>query len=228
MGGGGSKINMEEVSSALDQYSGINLAEVKAKLEALTVERSKARTLRSIDFDKVCGLLGIHPEAGFQIYQMFDKNHDRLLDIKELAMLVAFVMRGTAEQKLEVTFKVLDADDSGFLDTSEITEFIKTSRQWVQDSELHLTLIQTQLDLANMQSGDSAEEKKRLYSKKIQSIKALRAKMPPANMSDAEIDQLVSEVFAKFDTNHDNKISPEEFVAGFSAHPEVTKYLSCF
>eukprot|EP01106_Pelomyxa_sp_JSP_P017940 TRINITY_DN772_c0_g1_i6.p2 TRINITY_DN772_c0_g1~~TRINITY_DN772_c0_g1_i6.p2 ORF type:complete len:173 (+),score=96.04 TRINITY_DN772_c0_g1_i6:60-578(+) len=123
MGSGDSK--PEDFDAVLTQYRDADVAKLRTLVETLTCQKKR---MRSVDFEEVVGVLGVHPNAAALLFEMFDKDKNKQLDAKEIAMLAAFVLYGDARDKLAMTFSVLDTDGSGTIEREELRSFIRTAR----------------------------------------------------------------------------------------------------
>lgn len=140
---------------------------------------------------------------GYRLFDLFDKNKDGVIDIKEFIAGFSVLCRGTEEEKMDLTFKAFDQDDSGFITQEELLHMYL--------STYHCLMLSMRATLTPPEFAENEEANK--WQDKI--IAALEEKFE-------ERMKVVSKAIVnRLDENEDGRLSREEFKRFVHANPFV-------
>ncbi|KAH3762805.1 hypothetical protein Pelo_5347 [Pelomyxa schiedti] len=134
-----------------------------------------------------------------QVFDSFDRDHSNTMDIHEYLSMMGVTHGGTLEQKLNASFDLFDKNGDGVLSKEEIKEMFVMI---VKQKKRALTLARTGSGALTSEPLDAA--------------------------SLAAIDGVVETIFEQADADHNGTLDRGEFIAGFSAHPEVCGFFKQF
>ncbi len=69
-----------------------------------------------------------NPEAfGDRLFETLDVNHDGRLDLREFVHGLSLLTRGSVDEKVDLSFRLIDTDGDGRIDKDELTGMIKNA-----------------------------------------------------------------------------------------------------
>jgi len=141
-----------------------------------------------------------HPELAGMIFDVFDKDNNGIMDLREYLAMCGMTRAGTPEQRLAASFDLFDENSDGVISKDEVRAILKM-------------LVQQKMAIARFQQTG------RKCSASSQSLdtKTLMS-----------IDRIVDMTFAKVDTDKNGTIDKEEFIQGFATHPEICSFFKQF
>mmetsp|Transcript_19481 Transcript_19481/g.74760 ORF Transcript_19481/g.74760 Transcript_19481/m.74760 type:complete len:290 (-) Transcript_19481:79-948(-) len=140
---------------------------------------------------------------GLRLFDLFDKNEDGVVDVKEFIAGFSVLCKGTDEDKLDLTFQVFDKDGSGYITQEELLDMYL--------STYHCLMLSMRATLTPPEFADNEEAN--LWQDKI--IAALEQKFE-------EKMRIVSQAIVKrLDENDDGRLSRAEFKRFVYANPFV-------
>jgi len=135
-----------------------------------------------------------------RLFVLLDTDNSGTIDLREFITGLSCLCKGTPEEKIRVTFKAYDLDNSGFIDQNELTIMFKNA--WISGFRM--------LSAAHPEeSGTLSPSELDTFSTEIATAFA-------------------SQAFDVLDANHDGKISFEEFVTFALSDPKITATLNGF
>eukprot|EP00727_Mastigamoeba_balamuthi_P007799 m51a1_g364 hypothetical protein (199) ;mRNA; r:601183-602152 len=142
----------------------------------------------------------MHDELAEQVFDSFDRDGNNTMDVHEYLMMMGVTHGGTIEQKLRASFGLFDKNGDGVLSKEEVREMF--------------ILIVKQKKTAQMLRQTGAKP---------------HAKPEPIDAKGlAAIDGIINTVFDKVDKDHNGVLDIDEFLLGFSEHPEVCGFFKQF
>jgi len=138
-------------------------------------------------------------EFATMIFETFDTDGNGSMSLNEFLVYMGLSSGGSLEQKLQGSFMLFDKDHNGELERDEVINCF-------------LTLLYSSLYKREMEANHGAKPKGITISEK--------QKM--------EITTVVNEIFTSIDTDGNGTIDIEEFVQGFSSHPELCQPMMQF
>ena len=69
-----------------------------------------------------------------RVFALFDADNNGVVDIKEFALGMSMLVKGSKEQKLRMAFDVLDADGSGHVSREELLQYFQSLRDVFRES----------------------------------------------------------------------------------------------
>jgi len=141
-----------------------------------------------------------HPELAGMIFDVFDKDGNGTMDLREYLIMCGMTRAGSVEQRLAASFELFDENGDGVISKDEVRAILKM-------------LVQQKMAIASFQKTG----KKHSASSQVLDTKTLMS-----------IDRVVDLTFAKVDTDHNGTIDKEEFVQGFATHPEICSFFKQF
>jgi len=132
------------------------------------------------------------------LFHMLDANNDGSIDLKEFIGGLSVLCKGTPDEKIKLTFRAYDLDNSGTISKSELTELFRSA--WLSG----LQALVCEWNAVN-------------YPKTMTVSKEQLEKFS------VEMAQQFSEqAFASLDANGDGQLSLEEFATFVKAEPKIT------
>jgi len=141
-----------------------------------------------------------HPELAGMIFDVFDKDGNATMDLREYLVMCGMTRAGTVEQRLAASFELFDENGDGVISQDEVRKILRL-------------LVQQKMAMARFQ----ATGHKCSASSQVLDEKTL-----------ASIDRVVTATFAKVDTDKNGTIDKDEFVQGFATHPEICSFFKQF
>ena len=144
---------------------------------------------------------GIIDEAtAVNVFRAFDSDHSGTLDVEEYLMMMGVTNFGTTEQKLKASFTLFDRNGDEQLSKEEVKEML-------------VSVVKQRIALQH-------------FNTKGKHIPADSVVLDAKDLD--TISKIVEEVFAKVDTDKSGFLDYQEFVAGFSNHPDVCNFFKQF
>jgi len=141
-----------------------------------------------------------HPELAGMIFDVFDKDGNSYMDLREYLIMCGMTRARTVEQRLGASFELFDENGDGVISQDEVRKILRL-------------LVQQKMALARFQETG----RKCSASSQVLDDKTL-----------ASIDRIVDLTFAKVDTDHNGTIDKDEFIQGFATHPEICSFFKQF
>jgi len=141
-----------------------------------------------------------HPELAAMIFDVFDKDGNNVMDLREYLVMCGMTRAGTVEQRLGASFELFDENGDGVISQDEVRNILRL-------------LVQQKMAMARFQ----ATGHKCCASSQKLDEKTL-----------ASIDRVVAITFAKVDTDKNGTIDKDEFIQGFATHPEICSFFKQF
>lgn len=122
-------------SEALQLDSAFNKVETKT-LHSVFERHQRGKALDQEGFRAALGdlfaanepLALANPEAfGDRLFETLDVNHDGRLDLREFVHGLSLLTRGSVDEKVDLSFRLIDADGDGRIDKAELTGMIKNA-----------------------------------------------------------------------------------------------------
>lgn len=144
---------------------------------------------------------GIIDEAtAVNVFRAFDSDHSGSLDADEYLMMMGVTNFGTTEQKLKASFTLFDRNGDEVLSKEEVKEML-------------ISVVKQRITLQHLNSTG----------------KHISVDSVILDAKDVEtIVKIVEEVFFKVDADRSGSIDYQEFVKGFSEHPDVCNFFKQF
>ena len=144
---------------------------------------------------------GIIDEAtATNVFRAFDSDHSGTLDVEEYLMMMGVTNFGTTEQKLKASFALFDRNGDEKLSKEEVKDMlVSVVKQRIALQHFNTTGKHISVDSVVLDAKDLGT-----------------------------IAKIVDEVFEKVDTDKSNFLDYQEFVKGFSEHPDVCNFFKQF
>lgn len=135
-----------------------------------------------------------------KVFASFDADHNGTLEIDEYLTMMGVLHWGSVEQKLKASFSLFDKNGDGQLSRVEINEmFVSMVKQ------------------------------KRAAEQSSKSGKRVTASTVSLSEKDMDsISRVVNTVFDKVDTDKSGEIDYDEFIKGFTTHPDICGFFKQF
>ena len=131
------------------------------------------------------------------IYRVFDQDKNGNIGFKEYLLTNHIALAGTVEEKIRLTFRVLDIDANGVIDVAEMTEMLK-----ILDKNFDIMLQnEDELKRYGEITGNSIAEVKEKFEK----LKMIDDMMSP--------EERANKIFCHKDLQCDGKITEEKFLS---------------
>lgn len=146
-----------------------------------------------------CGLKNLDDSPFVErLFTLLDVNHDGTIDLQEFVIGLSVLCKGTVEEKLELSFKAYDIDNSGTISKDELAAMFKSA--WISGFRaLCATHGNDELSMDDL--NEFSEEMATLFAENA---------------------------FETLDTNGDGMLSFEEFKEFALAEPKITATLNGF
>jgi len=200
MGNETTKLTKEEQKEFERRY---HLPEEKLKLiiESFKKQAKNGKITREV-FVKIMANHGVmDAELSNQVFDSFDKNKNNEMDIHEYMALMGVTFGGTMEQKLKASFEIFDKNGDGVLSRDEVRNMLIMVVKQV-------TRAQLKAKKGERVTGETPVE------------------IDKEGM--AKIEQILDEIFNEVDTDKSGTIDMNEFIKGFSEHPDICGFFKQF
>lgn len=135
-----------------------------------------------------------------KVFASFDADHNGTLEIDEYLTMMGVLHWGSIEQKLKASFSLFDKNGDGQLSPKEINEmFVSMVKQ--------------------KRAGELSEKTK---------TKVLTSTITLSEKDLDSINRVVLTVFEKVDTDKSGEIDYQEFITGFTTHPDICGFFKQF
>jgi len=141
-----------------------------------------------------------HPELAAMIFDVFDRDGNNVMDLREYLIMCGMTRAGTVEQRLGASFELFDENGDGVISQDEVRKILRL-------------LVQQKMAMARFQQTGHK-------------CAASTQKLDPKTL--ASIDRVVAITFAKVDTDKNGTIDKDEFIKGFATHPEICSFFKQF
>jgi len=132
------------------------------------------------------------------LFHMLDTNNDGNIDLKEFIGGLSVLCKGTPDEKIKLTFKAYDLDNSGTISKQELTELFRSA--WLSGLQALVC------------------EWNALNYPKTMSVGQTQLEEFSVGMAQ----QFAEQAFASLDSNGDGQLSLEEFATFVKAEPKIT------
>eukprot|EP01122_Echinamoeba_exundans_P005205 TRINITY_DN15373_c0_g1_i1.p1 TRINITY_DN15373_c0_g1~~TRINITY_DN15373_c0_g1_i1.p1 ORF type:complete len:212 (+),score=73.56 TRINITY_DN15373_c0_g1_i1:38-637(+) len=199
MGNGGSSLTDGERNDFKKIY---NISEDKMKLIIKSFKKqAKNDRITREKFVEIMAKHGVmDAELSTQVFDSFDRDHSNSMDVREYMALMGVTFGGSMDQKLKASFEIFDRNGDGSLSKDEVRQM--------------LTMVVRQVTRAQLK----AKTKNVSGATPIEIDEAAAAK----------IEEILNQIFEKIDTDKSGSIDVNEFIKGFSEHPDICGFFKQF
>eukprot|EP01117_Protostelium_nocturnum_P009456 TRINITY_DN3373_c0_g1_i1.p1 TRINITY_DN3373_c0_g1~~TRINITY_DN3373_c0_g1_i1.p1 ORF type:complete len:299 (-),score=77.56 TRINITY_DN3373_c0_g1_i1:237-1133(-) len=107
------KVSHEEINFIVNTFKGMSGVNKKTYLD---IAKQLATTFQ---------INGVNPDNAETTFELFDQNHDGVVDVKDFAQGIHILRSGTEEERALLSFRALDRDGDGFISRSELQSRIQ-------------------------------------------------------------------------------------------------------
>merc|ERR1712137_117145 len=152
-----------------------------------------------------------NPSAALYVFQALDTNHDNQISVGELIFGLSILSNGTYQEKAQLLFAAFDEDGNGFLTREELTHCLHTT------VEIASRIIKENRVTSALQKG---------YNPALAEASATYEAQKALTIEQERIPATVDYLFATCDTNNDNQISRQEWIAQCCKDPILQKLIN--
>jgi len=138
------------------------------------------------------------PLFSAKLFDLFDTNRDGVVDLQEFVCGLSILCKGTAEEKLQLSFKSYDINNDGFISREEMFSLFKSA--WLSGFKT----------LSLQHGGDD------ILPEQLDEFSSTMAK------------NFATSAFEALDTDHNGKLTIDEFTKFALASPKITATLNGF
>ena len=96
-----------------------------------------------IDYEEFCSALKIDKSLiSDRIFQLFDANHDTVINFREFVTGISMLMQENIETQIKLTFNIFDADRTGFVSADYVNKILLSSLELLENISIPKDVIQ--------------------------------------------------------------------------------------